>query len=288
MIKRALEEFVALDTSRKISVVYLPLAATQVEASALIREVIYLGQLLKMYRPQAGTYTASELQRKKAQAIVEQILKDNSALQSAPLQPFTGSQMVVTTDSLYLESLSILLKFFSDASRRPHILSFSWTVPDLKLDTFFQPGAYGWKVTAAGNGAPGRVANVLRDPVVQFAYRGLDPGDFLVVANSDASESRCASNTFDDPPQVAVIGLAYSGRLDDSLCGTSFSAPRVAWLLAAREVLSGHIPAANAPAQLDLWIAQKRSLILNLQHQAGGFFERYSFSVERLLGLGGS
>jgi len=288
MIHVALDELAALDNAHNVSIVYLPLAATQVEAAPLIREVIYLGQLLKIYRPQAGRYTADDSQRKKAQAIVEQIIKDNPVLQSAPLQPFTGSQMVMKTDSLYLESLSILLKFYSDASRRPHVLSFSWTVPDLKLDTFFQPGAYGWKVTAAGNGASGAVANVLREPVVQFAYRGLDPGDFLVVANSEGSESRCPSNTFDDPPQVAIIGLAYSGRLDDSMCGTSFSAPRVAWLLAAREVLSGKVPAANAPEQLDLWISGKRNLILSLQHPAGGFFERYSFSVERLLGLGGS
>ncbi len=118
--------------------------------------------------------------------------------------------------------------------------------------------------------------------------RGLDPGDFLVVANSDGPQARCPSNTFDDPPQIAIIGLAYSGRLDDSLCGTSFSAPRVAWLLAARDVLSGKFPSANAPEQLDLWISGKRNLILSLQHPAGGFFERYSFSVERLLGLGGS
>jgi hypothetical protein len=286
MIHAALDEFADLDVKGTVNVVYLPLAATQIEAIPIIREILYLGQLLKICKPMMPpTYTATVEQREKAQGIVDQIIKDDPALLAATLQPFSGSQVLVETDSMFLESLSIYLNYYSRASMRPHVLSFSWTVPDSQAATFFQPGAYGWKVTAAGNGpSGGQTVNVLRPPL-QFAYRGLDPKDFLVVANSTGTPSNCPSNTFDDPPSVKILGLAFPGNVSQSICGTSFSAPRVAWLLGAREVLSGRRIALGDDAALDLWISSKEQFILDLQGSSSQFFDRYRFDIEKLLGI---
>jgi hypothetical protein len=284
MIHKALDEFTALDSNGTVKVIYLPLTTTQTETGPIVRQIIYLGQLLKMCPP-GSQYTATADRAAQAQGLTEQIIQDDSALGFTPLQPFTGEQLTVTTDSMYLESLSIFLKYYSDVTRQPHVLSFSWTVPDLQLMTYFQPGAYGWKVTAAGNGANGQGINVLRQPYVQFAYRGLDPKDFVVVANSTGSSAACPSNIFDDPPEVKVLGLAFPGSLNGTLCGTSFSAPRVAWLLGAREVLTQKQIPADYPAGIDIWIASKEALILNLQRSAPQFMDRYSFDVGKLLGF---
>jgi hypothetical protein len=284
MIHKALDEFTALDPESAVKVIYLPLTATQTEAIPIIRQILYIGQLLKLCPP-GSQYTATAEQAAEAERLTEQIIQDDNALGFAALQPFTGGQLTVSTDSMYLESLSIFLKYYSDLTRRPHILSFSWTVPDLQLTTFFQPGAYGWKVTAAGNGANGQAINVLRPPYLQFAYRGLDPKDFVVVANSTGSSATCTSNTFDDPPEVRVLGLAFPGNINATLCGTSFSAPRVAWLLGAREVLTQKKIGADNAAGIDVWIGLKEGVILDLQRPSSQFIGRYSFDVGKLLGF---
>jgi hypothetical protein len=286
MIHAALDEFSNLDPKGTISVVYLPLAATQSQAVPLIGEILYLGQLLKIMNPTLPpAYTASIEQRTRAQQLAQQIMDDDDVLKAALLQPFTGNQHLVSTDSMYLESLSIVLKYFSAASARPHVLSFSWTAPNLQLTTYFDTGAYGWRVTAAGNGVPnGQAVNVLQPPPVQFAYRGFEPKDFLVVANSTGSASTCPTNTFDDQASVVVLGLAFPGNVNASICGTSFSAPRVAWLLAAREVISGKKIAPGDTSSLNAWISAKESLIVGLQRSAVPFLDRYSFDIEKLLG----
>jgi hypothetical protein len=288
MIHAALDEFSRLDENNTISIVYLPLAATQVQAGPLIREILYLAQLLKFTNPQLPpAVTASAEQRKDAQAVAQQTIDDNDALQAAVLQPVSGNQVFVSTDSMYLEALSIFLKYFSAATGRPHVMSFSWTAPNLQLTTYFDVGAYGWRVTAAGNGIPnGQAVDILRPPTLQFAYRGFEPKDFLVVANSTASASICPTNTFDQA-DVVVLGLAFPGNVTSTICGTSFSTPRVAWLLAAREVIAGKKIAPGDTTSINAWIDAKRSLIVNLHHSPAPFVERYSFDIDRLLGSSG-
>jgi hypothetical protein len=286
LIHSALDEFSGLDPNNTVSLVYLPLAGTQYEVIPIIREILYLGQILKICNPSAGAkFSASLEQRKSAADMVEQILRDDSSLVATPLQVVSGTQVFLNTDAMYLESLSIVLKHFSDVSRRPHILSFSWTAPDLQYETYFEPGAYGWKLSAAGNGTSGQSANILRPPILQFAYRGLDPKDFLVVANSTGTASDCPTNTFDDPPEVKIVGLAFPGNINSSVCGTSFSTPRVAWLLAAREVLLGKKIKPGDTGAMDAWISSKESFIFQLQGQSPNFIERYSLDIGKLLNI---
>ena len=84
---------------------------------------------------------------------------------------------------------------------------------------------------------------------------------------------------------MKILGLAFPGNLSQSVCGTSFSTPRVAWLLAAREVLSGKTLAANDQEGVDAWISAKEAIILGLQRASSQFIEKYTFDVESLLGV---
>ena len=82
-----------------------------------------------------------------------------------------------------------------------------------------------------------------------------------------------------------VIGLAFPGNVTSSVCGTSFSTPRLAWLLAAREVMKGRVvPKFNVGA-LDVWMESNRALVLSLQNDSPEFLKRYDVHVDKLLGL---
>lgn len=285
LIHTALDEFTALDPLHRVSIVYLPLGVSEVEFGPLLKELIYLAQLLRIANPSLESHvTAQQFQRDQAEKVTEAIVNDNaSVFVSAPLQQVTADQLFVATDSAILESLSLLLRYYSDATRRPHFLSFSWTVPDLQVRPYFEPGAYGWKFVAAGNGLNGGFANVLHSRL-QFAYRSFDPKDFVVVANSTGTPSHCPSNTFDDTPQVQVLGLAFPGSLDDSFCGTSFSTPRLAWLFAAREVINGKTIPPGDESATRVWISDKIAFVMNQQKSSGDFFQRYQVDVVKFMG----
>jgi len=45
----------------------------------------------------------------------------------------------------------------------------------------------------------------------------------------------CSSSYIDERDIDAAMAIAFDGRISADLCGTSFAAPRVAWILAADE-----------------------------------------------------
>ena len=143
---------------------------------------------------------------------------------------------------------------------------------------YFETGAYGWKLVAVGNGLTDIV-----DTHLQFAYRSVDPKDFVAVANSTGTPKNCPSNTFDDDPSAHIMGLAFSGDINGSLCGTSFSTPRVAWLLAAREVIRGKKVPKGDERALSKWITSKADLVQSLQNSSSDFFGRYAVDVDKLI-----
>ncbi|WP_374341727.1 hypothetical protein [Methyloversatilis sp.] len=52
LIKHALVEVTELDPNNRVTVVYIPLAATQVGVAPLLKELLYLAQILKVVRPE--------------------------------------------------------------------------------------------------------------------------------------------------------------------------------------------------------------------------------------------
>lgn len=240
LIKQSLQEFAALDPSQRVSVVYIPLGATQVGVAPLLRELLYLAQIIKVARPPLlPKDTTSESQRTRAQTITEQILASNKdTFAAGVLMPLDSSELSVTTDSLFLEALGIVMSYYADASRRPCVLSFSWTAKKFTHPTYFEAATYGIKFAAAGNQKKTLPGLNFLHAELEYASRAATSQDFVVVMNFTGTPSTCPSNLYDDTG-LDVASVAYPGEVTALYCGTSFSTPRAAWLAAARDASIG-------------------------------------------------
>ena len=287
LIRHSLDEFTRLDPQGRISVIYFPMAASQLEVAPFFKELLYLDALLRVAQPTLTDHKTADLsQRAVAQEIAERTIKNSERIyvNAGPPTPVSGAPILVATDAFLIQAMTVVLRYYSEATQRPHFLSFSWTVPDLQVLPYFEPMSYGWRLAAVGNGQNGLPVNV-HNARIQFAARSLGPKDFVAVANSTATAQRCATNSFEADAGAKVIGLAFPGNVTSSVCGTSFSTPRLAWLLAAREVMKGRVvPKFNVGA-LDVWMESNRALVLSLQNDSPEFLKRYDVHVDKLLGL---
>jgi hypothetical protein len=75
--------------------------------------------------------------------------------------------------------------------------------------------------------------------------------------------------------------LAISGATDNGNCGTSFSAPRVAWLLAQLE--SKRVSPENAPNWKNKWFISTRRDIKKLRNFDKESFGKLQIQIEKLI-----
>ncbi len=284
LIKQSLQEFTALDPYKRVGVVYIPLGATQVGVAPLLHELLYLAQILKIARPPLPPKeTTSDSQRTRAQRITEQILASNKdTFAGGVLMPLDSSELSVTTDSLFLEALGIVMSYYADASRRPYVLSFSWTAKKFTYPTYFEAATYGLKFAAAGNQKKTLPGLNFLHAELEYASRAATSQDFVVVMNSTGTPSTCPSNLYDDTG-LDVASIAYPGEVTALYCGTSFSTPRAAWLAAARLASIGKAldSPVNKTSKL-AWLNTQHKAILSLK-QSGqqDILGRYSLDVEK-------
>jgi len=269
-IKQALIDFTSADTSGRVDVIYLPMNTAPKGAQYVLSEMIrvnFMAQVLRDRLYDRSTVpTPADL--KEANETIARVLS----------RPGMGSLPIgntVTTDKALIEGVLEFAALYSTASGRPYYISMSWTLPNLKYNTYFRPNVQGLVVAAAGNKATVNIHNSL----VQFAARSADPGDVVAVLNS-ANSPTCESSTFTD--KVRVTGLGFPGRVNHSICGTSFAAPRVAWLLAAREAIKGTVPAT--PEDRNLWAIRQRDRIVSLQHPQLPGTTRFAVDAAAILG----
>jgi len=283
MIRESLKELSDLDTSQRVEIIYLPINLAQVFTKEIYAEVLNVTLLaesvtdgLVLMAPGIQPPPNSQRNRPAYDTIdpqIEKILKPTFLYE--PIRAFTGGVMTMKTDRALVDAVVNFMWLYSMASQRPHFISMSWTSPNLRYPVLFRPNGYGLWLAAAGNDPKINIHTDLR----QFAARSSDPGDVLAVANV---KTACASSSFTVDTNVPIYGFMFPGRVSPSICGTSFSTPRVAWFLAAFEAIKGD-PVIPYTASWNSWRAAKRNKLMNMQGAGLSGEDRYRVSPWKIL-----
>jgi hypothetical protein len=205
-----------------VTVVYIPNLGGRPCAGEVIGQIIEWHLLAYQVQGVVGVpVPASDVQAFHAQAQI-----DINALQSADALAQADSDV---------EAIQAVLEFtrrHGALSGQPVFTSMSWEFEGNQLDPKVPSEYGGLFIVAAGN--DGQSPPVIQTKR-QFSERSFHPGDMLAVMNvDDQGVFLCDSSLVD--PSGNAFAVGFRGDLSRQDCGgTSFSAPRVAWLLALRE-----------------------------------------------------
>jgi hypothetical protein len=242
----------------RVDTIYLPLFARDNGAAEVLTKLIALNLVLEStHPPYYGDIPSATLNW--AETVADRIIKSLAARN----QGTSGAGAdIEKTDVAVIQAAMNFCSYFSEVSGRPCFLSMSWTTPNQWYQPNVPAGFYGLFVAATGNEEPTTNIYSLKR---QFAARSMSPGDVLAVMNiDDQGNPTCHSSVF-GTDLTGVFGVAYAGYLTPTDCGTSFAAPRVAWLLAAREATK------DAPIDPSKWQKALELEILSRRASGSGY-----------------
>lgn len=253
--------------SPRVKVVYLPLFTEQKWSKELWQELTYTALVSSAMHSKLGVAEPTDGIKKRALSDAAQLVAQipNKAINSlGPAQqtPITVLQRVA---QLYASTTGV-----------PYFISMSWTVEKREIDFGPDPDSLGVSLAASGNDGK----DVIGD-AVYLAYRAkAAPGDVLAVMNTDGSgKELCGSSRLPLTGLNPFYGLAYDGTFNAGAeCGSSFSTPRVAWLLALRQAYNAPVSKPGWPD----WYASYRTSVVSLQSSTQTTSRRYWLSVNKL------
>jgi hypothetical protein len=246
-IAEALRDFRSLDASGRVRVVYVPLSKEQ-NASDMLRELVYLGGAIDLKRVRA--------QRESQDFPASRVLLDKAAIKYLKAQakdavaslPESLGQ-TFSMNSQVLQALFTVANVWAAKTHSVFFLNQSWTVATNSARMSFETGLRGLAVAAVGND-PAR--DVYGDRGIDFAKRSYRDKDVVAVMALNVNGNRACLSSFVNTAKLAdAFVVGYSGSLRDGRCGTSFAAPRIAWLLAAKEA-----SLADGPKDGDEWAVE--------------------------------
>ncbi len=207
----------------RVEVTYLPLSAGE-ESRDLLAALLSTAYLIREFRV-TGAMPSSKLEST-SKAAASSVLE---GVPSAPRSPEMDS------DRAILASLIDVLDFLGTKNQRNYIVNYSWTVRNPRLRTQREESRHVFVVTAAGNVSSVRP---FEEPGIEFVVRAALSNDTLAVFSSDelgGVRADC-STSLSEAQAKSALTVVFPGELGQ-VCGTSFAAPRVAWLLALAERL---------------------------------------------------
>lgn len=264
-IKSSLAGFSEL--TPRVKVIYLPLFIEQKWAKEIWQELTYTALLASAMHAKLGIAQPTEEIRKRARSDATQLVAQIPTKMINSLGPAQQTPITV---------LQKIAQLYAATTGVPFFISMSWTIEKREIDFGPDPDSLGVSLAASGNDSK----DVITD-AVYLAYRAkAAPGDVLAVMNTDASgEELCGSSRLPLGGPNPFYGLAYDGTFDGGTqCGTSFSTPRVAWLLALRQAYNAPVPRTSWPD----WYASFRTSVVALQNATQSTSRRYWLSVSKL------
>lgn len=271
-IQNSLDEFTKLDTRHLVKVVYVPLDTRQ-NAQQLLHE------MLRLYRIRAamlGDTQVDEGTKKAAQDFATQTLSSIEAgepfdlEQSNSAKPSSSYHQRWRTNSAVAAAVWYLAELAAeqDPQNPVFFLNESWTVihDTVELDA---PGVSSGIVVAAAGNTPGKEINTDTGKI-DFARRATPPKNVLAALDTKPGLNQpfCDSSQLGQNSLSITMAASYDGEVvSNGLCGTSFSAPRIAWLLALREATRAE------DLQLSEWAGRLQEKLKAIRGQSTSMFE---------------
>ena len=200
--------------------------------------------------------------------------KSNSAM------PIPRYRQRWTTNSAIAAAVWYLAELAAeqDPQNPVFFLNESWTVvPDtVALDA---PGISSGIIVAAAGNTPGKEINTDTGKI-DFAREATPAKNVLAALDTKPGLNQpfCDSSQLSQDTLGMTMAASYDGEaLDGGLCGTSFSAPRIAWLLALREATR------TEDLQQSEWAGRLQQKLISLRRQSPSMFEVLYLHAKDLL-----
>jgi len=281
-IKNSLSEFTDLDSRHVVKVIYVPLDTKQ-NAKQILQEMLRLYRIRTIM--QRDTQVDDDTKRV-AQDFAAKTLgsietdgsfdyeKSNSAM------PIPRYRQRWTTNSAIAAAVWYLAELAAeqDPQNPVFFLNESWTVvPDtVALDA---PGISSGIIVAAAGNTPGKEINTDTGKI-DFAREATPAKNVLAALDTKPGLNQpfCDSSQLSQDTLGMTMAASYDGEaLDGGLCGTSFSAPRIAWLLALREATR------TEDLQQSEWAGRLQQKLISLRRQSPSMFEVLYLHAKDLL-----
>lgn len=243
-IAQALQPLTALDSGsqQRVKVVYLPLTKGQRYSEEVLSDLIALRLLDDLVGATRGDESPPQREVRRMRTLADQV---------AARLPSDIGQREVKTDKAVIESVLYLADLYARATGNPYVVNFSWTTPKLRNRYADMRFNLGLVVAAAGNESAAECSKCrphqadaddcrkCADNVAAaerwFAVRAVDGQDVIAVMNTARDGSlQCRSSIVATQGGNSFSAVAADGTVSATSCGTSFSAPRVAWLSALK------------------------------------------------------
>jgi hypothetical protein len=232
-IERALKELRALDQglepSKRVRIIYLPLTREQ-GAGTILTDLLQTSDLLQRRADDEVALTRNIIRgsRNYAKDLVNQHF------------PARWSGEEVQTDKSLMDAVLLIGQAYAEESDTVFFASESWTVKrGGKYRVQYQNPQYGIVTSAAGNDGT--------TTLLDFAQRSANSKDTMAIINMTGAGVVAESTRLEERDIDATLAAGFDGLVTDDISGTSFSAPRVAWFLAAGEAVR------NKALELDRW-----------------------------------
>ena len=248
-VKRSLAEFHALDPTNRIKIIYVPLTKEQ-NATPVLTDLLQTEYL-------RGFTNYSNKQVKPPKDLIKRSREtaENTISKSYP-EKWSGDE--VLTDKSILDAILDLGNLYANENHTVVFVNESWTVPHDEYHVYYPDPLNGIVLAAAGNANLNVISSHL-----DFAERSTNHKDTLAVMNRRPGESDfpCSSSFVGANVADEAMATAFDGEvLGSAICGTSFAAPRIAWILAADEAVrkSALDPTTSWEVLLDLRLKKIR------------------------------
>jgi hypothetical protein len=249
-IQQSLQEFTGMDREHVVKVVYVPMSRKQ-NSDQILRE------MLKLYMIRRDVGTRRDLSQVEKEAyskkatdfearVLNQLSPTDPGMPDAPGwgDPKFPYQQTWETDSSIAAAVWYLaeLESYQSPTSSVYFLNESWTVlPDIVH--FEAPDkSFGIVVAAVGN-APGMEVNGKLGEV-EFARLATPANNVLAALDANAGDDQpeCRSAMIAEADLYRTMAASFDGNVTEGVCGSSFSAPRIAWILALSEAVRTDSP----------------------------------------------